>query len=136
MRRLLLLMALFCGAMHMQAQQKSLFIAFNDGSKAEFAMSDNPAITMANGTMTVAAGSSQISYELWRVKQFTFGNSTAVREIPSNSLLLDSSNAKIYTLDGKVVHATANNGEIDLDALPTGIYIININGNTVKYMKP
>ena len=136
MRRLLLFTVLFCGAMHMQAQQKSLFIAFNDGSKAEFALSDNPAITMAEGTMTVAVGNSKIDYELWRVKQFTFGNSTAIREIRSNSLLLDSNNAKIYTLDGKAVHATANNGEIDLDALPTGIYIININGNTVKYMKP
>lgn len=136
MRRLLLFTVLFCGAITLLAQQKSLFITFSNGSKAEFAMSDNPAITMADGTMTVVAGSSQISYELWRVKQFTFGNSTAIREIRSNSLLLDSNNAKIYTLDGKAVHATANNGEIDLDALPTGIYIININGNTVKYMKP
>ena len=91
---------------------------------------------MANGSMTVVAGSSQISYELWRVKQFTFGNSTAIREIRSNSIILDGYNAKIYTLDGKAVHATANNGKIDIDGLATGIYIININGNTIKYRKP
>jgi hypothetical protein len=129
-------MALFCGAMTMLAQQKSLFITFNDGSKTEFAMSDNPAITMADGTMTVVGSSSQIGYELWRVKQITFGNSTAIREIRSNSILLDGSNAKIYTLDGKAVHAAINNGEIDLNGLATGIYIININGKTIKYMKP
>ncbi len=120
----------------MLAQQKSLFITFNDGSKTEFAMSDNPAITMADGSMTVVGSSSQIGYELWRVKQITFGNSTAIREIRSNSILLDGSNAKIYTLDGKAVHAAINNGEIDLNGLATGIYIININGKTIKYMKP
>ena len=127
-------MAAVCSTLILEAQDKSLFITFNDGSKAEFAMSDNPAITMANGTMTVAAGSSQISYELWRVKQFTFGTSTAIHEV--NGIQLKSDKVSIFTLDGKAVNAVVHQDQIDLRSLASGVYIININGNTVKYMKP
>ena len=117
-----------------QAQGKSLFITFNDGSKAEFAMADNPAITMTDGTMTVVAGATTLSYELWRVKQFTFGASTAIHEV--NSIHTQSNKVSVFTLDGKAVNVSAHQGKIDLDQLRTGIYIININGNILKYMKP
>ena len=134
MRRLLLLMAVVCSTLIVQAQDKSLFITFNDGSKAEFAMADNPAITMTDGTMTVVAGTTTLSYELWLVKQFTFGASTAVHEV--KGLRVKSNHVSIYTLDGKAVNLSAHQGKIDLDQLRTGIYIININGNILKYMKP
>ena len=49
MRRLLLIMTVVFSTLMVQAQGKSLFITFNDGSKAEFAMADNPAITMTDG---------------------------------------------------------------------------------------
>lgn len=117
-----------------QAQGKSLFITFNDGSKAEFAMADNPAITMKDGTMTVVAGATTLSYELWRVKQFAFGASTAIHEV--NSIHTQSNKVSVFTLDGKAVNVSAHQGKIDLDQLRTGIYIININGNILKYMKP
>lgn len=117
-----------------QAQGKSLFITFNDGSKAEFAMADNPAITMTDGTMTVVAGTTTLSYELWRVKQFTFGASTAVHEV--KGLRVKSNYVSIYTLDGKAVNVPTNQGEAVLDHLAPGVYIININGNTLKFLKP
>ena len=134
MRRLLLIMTVVFSTLMVQAQGKSLFITFNDGSKAEFAMADNPAITMTDGTMTVVAGTTTLSYELWRVKQFTFGASTAVHEV--KGLRVKSNYVSIYTLDGKAVNVPTNQGEAVLDHLAPGVYIININGNTLKFLKP
>lgn len=134
MKRLLLLMVVVCSALATLAQGKSLFITFNDGSKAEFAMTDNPAITMTDGTMTVVAGTTTLNYELWRVKQFTFGTSTAIREV--SGIQLKSDKVRIFTLDGKAVNVSARQDQIDLSSLASGVYIININGNTLKFRKP
>lgn len=127
-------MVVVCSALVTQAQGKSLFITFNDGSKAEFAMTDNPAITMTDGTMTVVAGTTTLNYELWRVKQFTFGTSTAIREV--SGIQLKSDKVRIFTLDGKAVNVSARQDQIDLSSLASGVYIININGNTLKFRKP
>ncbi len=127
-------MAVVCSALVIQAQDKSLFITFNNGSKAEFAMADNPAITMKDGTMTVEAGATTLSYELWRVKQFTFGASTGIRNV--SGLRIKSGRIAAYTLDGKAVNIPTIGGEVNLDGLASGLYIININGNTLKYMTP
>ena len=136
MKRLFLLMAVVCATLVTQAQGQSLFITFNDGSKAEFAMADNPAISMADGIMTVEAGSNTLTYELWRVKQFTFATSTGIRNISVSDIHVNSDSVRIYTLDGKAVNMPASQGEVSLDALAPGLYIININGNTLKFMKP
>lgn len=134
MKRLLLFLTVFLATLTTHAEGKSLFITFNDGSKAEFAMADNPAVTMTAGLMTVVAGTTTISYELWRVKQFTFGTSTGIRNV--SGLRIKDGRIAVYTLDGKAVNVQVSQGEADLDRLPPGIYIININGNTLKYMKP
>ena len=125
-----------CSTLIAQAQDKSLFITFNDGSKAEFSMADNPSITMKDGTMTVVAGNSQLDYELWRVKQFTFGGSTDVREIKSKDMSVKGKQVKVFTLDGKAVKITTTQDKVDLSHLAPGVYIININGNSLKYLKP
>ena len=134
MRPLLLLIAVVCWTQNVQAQGKSLFITFNDGSKVEFSMADNPAVTMANDLLSVVAGTSQLDYELWRVKQFTFGTSTGIREV--NGLRVKTDRIAVYTLNGKAVKIPVAQGEFNLSGLASGIYIININGNTFKYMKP
>jgi hypothetical protein len=137
MKRLLLLLAVVCTTLSAQSQAKSLFITFNDGSKAEFAMADNPAITMTDGTMTIVTAGNTLNYELWRVKQFTFGTSTGIQEISSPAgILVSDRPVSIYTLDGKAVSVPMVQGKAHLDLLPSGMYIININGNTLKYMKP
>lgn len=137
MKRLLLLLAVVCTTLSAQSQAKSLFITFNDGSKAEFAMADNPAITMTDGTMTIVTAGNTLNYELWRVKQFTFGTSTGIQEISSPAgILVSDRPVSIYTLDGKAVSVPMVQGKAHLDLLPSGLYIININGNTLKYMKP
>ncbi len=127
-------MTVVCSALVTQAQDKSLFITFIDGSKAEFAMADNPAVSWADGTMKVEAGTITLSYELWRVKQFTFGASTGIRTV--SGLRAKDGRITVYTLDGKAVHVPTIGGEVNLDGLASGLYIININGNTLKYLKP
>ena len=125
-----------CLSLLAKAEDKSLFITFNDGSKAEFAMSQNPAISWADDMMTVVAGDNTLTYELWRVKQFTFGASTGIREINGKDLYVKGNSIRVYTLDGKAITVPVVQGEMNLDGLSKGIYIININGNSLKLMKP
>ena len=128
MKRLFLLFTILCTAIMARAEDKSLFITFNDGSKAEFSLTQNPSITIADDLLTVEAGGSTLTYELWRVSKFTFGTSTAIRDIKGD-------NIRVYTLDGKVVSVPVSQGEFNLDGLSKGIYIVNINGNTFKITK-
>lgn len=136
MKRLLLLSVICCMALMAKAEDKSLFITFIDGSKAEFAMADNPAVSWADDMMTVVAGDNTLTYELWRVKKFTFEASTGIREINGKGLYIKGNNLRVYTLDGKAITVPVVQGEMNLDGLSKGIYIININGNSLKLMKP
>jgi len=133
MKRLFLLFTILCTAIMARAEDKSLFITFNDGSKAEFSLTQNPSITIADDLLTVEAGGSTLTYELWRVSKFTFGTSTAIRDVKSDYIKGD--NIRVYTLDGKVVSVPVSQGEFNLDGLSKGIYIVNINGNTFKITK-
>ena len=78
MKRLFILLAILGTAVTVWAEGKSLFITFTDGSKAEFVMAGNPAVTMANDELTVEWGSSKVAYPLWRVAKFTFGASSVI----------------------------------------------------------
>lgn len=129
-------MAMVCSTLVIQAEGKSLFITFNDGSKAEFAMADNPSISWADGTMKVVAGTTTVSYDLWRVKQFTFGTTTGIHATDGSSLRVKADGVSVYTMDGKAVSVPVLNGEASLSSLPKGTYIVNINGNIFKILKP
>jgi len=150
MKKHLLLFIVLCVHLNMRAEGKSLFISFNDGSKIEIAMTDNPEIKMADDKLTITYGTTENSYELWRLSKFTFGTtSTGIKDIldgkniqmQNNQIIVADSNAqiRIFSIDGKALSvAPIHSGSktiIDMNTFSKGVYVMNINGNSFKILK-
>ncbi len=128
------------------ANDKSLFVTFNDGTKVEFALATMPEVTFGNDQMTITTTEATASYELWKVSTFTYGTTTGIQQSEVNNqvvregnrLIIDGSNNKIriFALDGKAVsispNVVGNKTVVNLDQLTQGIYIIKINNKSIK----
>ena len=129
------------------ANDKSLFVTFNDGQKVEFALSTTPDVTFGNDQMTIKTTKTTASYDLWKVTAFTYGSTTTgINQVENkNSFALDGDNIIIegtnnkistYALDGKAVKlspvTTGNKTIINLNELAQGVYIIKINNKSIK----
>lgn len=145
MKRFTLLLWTFLCAIAMHAENKSLFVTFNDGSKVEFAISTTPEITVADDKLTVSTTQTTLSYDLWTVRTFTYGATTGIRNaelkdivFDGENLIVDGANAhvKAFAIDGKAVNVspftTGNSTVIPLSSLHKGVYIINVNGKSIK----
>lgn len=131
--------------MAVHAQGKSLFITFSDNTRVEFALSSNPEISFADDMLTVKAGD-QSSYELKKVQTFTYGTSTGIRKVEGdaevsvegNRIVVRGQNARIrlFAIDGKAVNMPLEKAGdyqvVDVDMLPKGVYIVNVNGKSIK----
>lgn len=150
MRRLVItfIVAICCITAHADTG-RSLFITFSDGSKIEFALAATPEITAANDKLTVTSSTTTASYDLYTVKTFTYGTTTGIKAtetsspftISGNRLIVngDNNQIRIIAIDGKIVSIspiqTGNTTVISLDELPGGVYIINVNGQSIKISK-
>lgn len=129
------------------ANDKSLFVTFNDGQKVEFALSTTPDITFGNDKMTIKTTQTTASYDLWKVTTFTYGSTTTgISQVATNSqfaleadhIIIDGTNNKIsaYALDGKTIKlspiTTGNKTIVNLNELTQGVYIIKINNKSIK----
>ena len=150
MKRTLLLLFIFGTVVAAKAaDDKSLFIKFYDGSKMEFVMSANPEISWANDVMTVTSNGTTSTYDLWKVSEFTFGESTDIHNLvvdkevkfSGNQIIVPEGNTRvrIFSVDGKDVSIVpikvSGHTIIDLNSLTKGVYIVNVNGKSVKVSK-
>lgn len=138
--------ALCCMATN-AANDKSLFVTFNDGQKVEFALSTTPDVTFGNDLMTVKTTKTTASYDLWKVTTFTYGSTTTgITQVENSNqfaiegdhIIIDGTNNQISTfaLDGKAVKLTPvitnNKTIVNLNELTQGVYIIKINNKSIK----
>lgn len=129
------------------ANDKSLFVTFNDGQKVEFALSTTPEVTFGNDQMTIKTTQTTASYDLGKVTTFTYGSTTTgINQVENNNkfamegnrIIIDGTNNKIsaYSLDGKAVNlspiTTGDKTTVNIDELPHGVYIIKINNKSIK----
>lgn len=155
-KHLLLLLLLLCSFMtgtQVKAQNK-LVIYLNDGNTACFELSEHPKITFSGDSLCVVSPTTTIEIARIAVKNFTFEESedyeTSI-DTPHNDVsittsensitlkgLTDGEVITVYGIDGKVITksiAVDGNCTIVLDNLSSGIYLININTTTIKYLK-
>lgn len=149
----LLLLCSFITAAQVKAQNQ-LVIYLNDGNTACFVLSEHPKITFPGDSLRVDSPTTTIEIARSAVKNFTFekfeGNENSI-ETPRSEVsittqgesitltgLTDGETITIYGIDGKVIaKAVAVDGSctIGLHNLTCGIYLININTTTIKYLK-
>lgn len=146
MKRLLLSLCVALTSLATQADNKSLFVTFDDGSRVEFALSTTPEVAVTDNKLTITSTATTASYELWTVKTFTYGTTTGINNVTANQqnfsisgdniIVEGNATVRIFAIDGKAVPVTpeTNGGQtiIPLDGLAKGVYVININGKSVK----
>lgn len=146
MKRLLLSLCVAITTLTTQADNKSLFVTFDDGTRVEFALSTTPEVTVADNKLTITSTVTTASYDLWTVKTFTYGATTGINDVQTSqqgfslegdNIVVDGNvNVRIFAVDGKAVsvtpETTGNQTVIPLNGLAKGVYVININGKSVK----
>jgi len=147
MKKLLIVFALcFCSSLC--ASARSVVMVLNDSTKIYYALGGetNPKMTFADGIVTIEAD----EYAFTNIDRFYISETddpTGINAaqtpgtVMQNGKLYVESNGRVclYSLDGKLLQqATAEAGKaacIDMDALPQGVYVVNVNGKSVKVMK-
>lgn len=138
-------MAAFFSVLTAMAEGKSLVVTFSDGTKAEYALSTLPEISMANDKLTVETTATTAEFDLYMVKTFTFTNADGIRAIEKKGFSLqgdaivfdgEATQTRIFSIDGKTLSVAPiiSGGKtiIPLSGLNGGVYIINVDGKSVK----
>ena len=133
------------------ANDKSLFVTFNDGQKVEFALATTPEVTFGNDQMTIKTTQTTASYDLGKVTTFTYGSTTTgIKQVENsnkfalegNRIIVDGTRNQVsaFALDGKAVSLSpviaGDKTIISLDNLTHGVYIIKINNKSIKIARP
>jgi len=101
------------------------------GAATEFALTDEPVIKIADNTLTVTAGSSELSASLEDVKYYKYSvNSTTGIQSVESGVQVNNADANVYTINGIFVGKGVNIG-----ALPKGIYILRAGKQSFKFIK-
>ena len=131
--------------------QNSLAVYLNDGTSASFSIEEQPKITFSGEIFNITSANATMDFSRADVKNFKFEErtSTAVETPTTGSAtvtddgiridgLSQNSSVALYNIAGKVLQTiTATDGSctISLKELPSGIYLINYNNKTIKYIK-
>lgn len=132
----------------------NLILSLKDGNEVEFALSDHPKITFSETEIWITCKGIEVSFDLDNFNYYWFypTPNTGIIDLPSDeslfslegeSLLFPSlkanSTVTIYSTNGQLVFqkTVLQDGEyaFPISALQTGIYLINVNGSTYKFMK-
>lgn len=123
----------------------SLFVTFTDNSVVEFALADEPALSVADDKLTVATNQTTLTYPLQQVVKLTYATTTAIEattveglSIGQDRIVVDGTGHRVtvFALDGSKtsVGATTDGGRtiVPLGGLSKGIYIVSIDGKSIK----
>lgn len=150
--RLLSLMILLAVGINGNAQTKdALQLWLDDGTITVYALSEKPVLSFSDGKMNIATSSLSTSYPLADIKLYKFIEVPVGIQSPTNEeqqpvqVLHDGSDIVIKGLHGSAVlydaaghqlaKAAGQPARFTLSGLPAGVYILNMNGQTIKLVK-
>lgn len=155
MRRLLLLAFLvmvFC-VQRISAQTQALVLQHADGNTTEVELYTKPKVTFEGNKLFVKSSIINLEYQVGDVIRFYYkGKGTEINSVQQEAdyeqydeqLVLHNikseDNIAVYNLNGirVPVRFTFSNGNasLPLSSIPAGVYLLDVNGKTVKFMKP
>lgn len=143
----------FLGLSAIAQTKTNLVVWTKDGTQVAYALKDKPKVQFTETSMVISSNNLEVDYPLKDMKCFTYGTaSTSVTNIHTNispfkisgdcllfSALQKNSNIAIYTSNGVPVlrKTVSQSGEyaFPLNELSNGVYIVNVNGITYKFVK-
>lgn len=154
MKKLLLLLFLSVTVPSIAEEATSLIVHSKDGSSVAYALSEYPKVTFEDSYLLIKSTNIDVSYPLSDMWKFTFEPvdiETAINAVSADkssfsyadgAIVLSGLNGKsflqVYTIDGVLRHSEKINTSTFIypfSELPSGIYIINVNGKTFKISK-
>lgn len=144
----IVLFAVIAGSSSM-AQTTCLTLNFTTGDVAKFALNEQPVMTFGESNVMIATSAGlNVSYERADVKDFNFtqGTTSGISEAAADgTLTVDLTtpdvlvvranklgNVAVYNAAGQLAAtATAADGvaTVDISALPTGVYVVAVEGH-------
>ena len=157
MKKLLLSLLLFAFSALTFAQKKDvLSLLMKDGTSVYFLLEEKPLITFENSDVKVVSSTDEAVLERAQVDRFEFVDEvpTAIEELEEEiarekfemtrhaillSGLAHGCKVQLFSISGQSILATAANENgavtISIDSLPAGIYLVNYNEITIKFIK-
>ena len=139
------------------AQKKDVLgIFMKDGTSVYFLLEEKPLITFENSDVKVVSSTDEAILERAQVDRFEFVDEvpTAIEEVEEEiarekfeltrnaihlSGMAPGCKVQLFSISGQSILATSANGDgtatITIDSLPAGIYLVNYNENTIKFIK-
>lgn len=154
MKKNLLIISLLLGLfVPTQAQDKAtLVIWLSDGTKTDIEVSQLPQIKFENDKVIITSSVLNMEYNAEEVLRFTYkGEGTAISPVQDEAGVsqengrlvfhgISSANqVSVYSAKGtRIPVRLSNNGghfSLSLSSIPSGVYILKVNGKTSKFTK-
>lgn len=156
MKKLFLLLSIFLiSAVAYAQKEKALSLSMHDGTSVSFFLKNKPLVTFDGDYMEIVAETSQVKVKRSDVAEIKFldeEDNTGIDETTVSETigigneyvfvgdLQVGCSVRVLSVDGRLVidEAADENGSvtISLSALPAGIYILNYNNTTIKFIRP
>ena len=154
MKKLILFLSLLCFGLSLQAET-NLVVWKKDGSKVAFALTEKPIVTFSETSLMINSSSVSVSYDLEDMAKFTYEDpdEEGIRNIENDKessfkfdgemLLFPSlkagSKVVIHNLGGVLVFSrtieVAGDYSFPLSHLDKGVYVVSVDGLTIKIVK-
>ena len=155
MKKNVLLLFLFVGlALLVKAQNVTLIVTNTNGTEQTYQLTEESQLHFENGERLVIenANGSNVTLQLSDIRKIVCSEMVGTEETAASQLqilpnpshnqvilknLSGNCQGRIYTLDGRMVKAfEASEGlMLDISDLSEGMYLLNIDGQTLKLMK-
>ena len=155
MKNLILSVLLFFSALPCVDEDKNtLIVHLTDGTSVSFLLAERPRVTFAGDSLRIVSSVAEAALLRSEVRRFEFvaDAASSVVDVPTasgecviskNLLSVSGLNAgatvRLYSLDGRLLR-TAGASEagvayLSTDGLSAGVYVINFNSTTLKFLK-
>lgn len=139
-----------------ESTTKVLVVNLTDGTTVRYIIAENPRLTFDAENVYVKSDVAEVSYARSAIQKFTFDNysvpsaiestesqkGTVFRYVERNLVEvagdIQGAPVRVYAMSGQLMQnfvAQSSSVQIDLTGLAAGIYIININSQTLKIYK-
>lgn len=125
-----------------KADETSLRVTLRDGTTELYSLGEKPRISFSDGNMEVVTSKVSTSYSRADVKSMDFTLATSVARFSGedvsylfrdNVFSCPGHDIKAFGIDGTFAGAAGDS--LSLQELPSGIYIINVNGKSIKVIR-
>lgn len=149
---LLLFFSLLSGFIYAQ-EQRTLCLSMRDGSSVSFFLNEKPKMTFVADSVKIVSSASQAKVKRSDVLdiKFKMEASNSIEDVCENGTVEIGSEfirvenmrpdgvVNVYSVDGRVVVSGKADGNgsavIGLHSIPSGIYLLNYNDITIKFIR-